>query len=245
MAWIWMPSRPEEPVYQGKTLSEWLKIYITTDVNPEEFNKAGAAVRKIGTNGIPTLLRMIRRSDSNFKKQLKALAEKQDYFTFEFEDPEFTRALAFWGFVILRDEAIIAVPELITLVKHPVGDDGRTDAIAALGTIGPSARDAVPSLMAIAGDPKDPDRWQAFSSLIEIRSSLESVVPVLVRASREPDENVRRNAVIFLSKIGRAAQLAAPALIAALSDPSIRVRETATNALRRIDPAAAAAAGVK
>jgi hypothetical protein len=67
---VWLALPPREPVYQGKTLSEWLEPGLNAPGTEE-------AIRHIGTNGIPTLLRMLRAHDSKLKLQLVELAQKQ------------------------------------------------------------------------------------------------------------------------------------------------------------------------
>ncbi len=57
IAWQVMRPHEPEPVYQGKQLSVWLRDSIGT----EELTNA---VRQIGTNGIPTLPKMLRKKDS-------------------------------------------------------------------------------------------------------------------------------------------------------------------------------------
>jgi HEAT repeat protein len=244
LAWAWTPSRHEEPFYQGKTLRVWLKTYVDSDRDREAQAEAVAAIRKIGTNGIPTLLRMIQAPDSNFRTKLKALMGKQTLIKPNFQDAADIRDTAFWGFEVLRDDAKGAVPELLTLAKKPSGTDGRGHAIGALGHIGPSAKAAVPLLLAIASDATDRDRGAAIYSLGLIRSSAESVVPLLESCLRDPVVFIRTRAASALSKYGDAAQSSVPSLIPLLADPSNHVRQQATNALKHIDPAAATKAGV-
>src|SRR5687767_7108012 len=54
--------RYREPVYEGKTLSQWLEGHganVQYDYH-EGWAPAQKAITQIGTNGIPTLLRMMR-----------------------------------------------------------------------------------------------------------------------------------------------------------------------------------------
>jgi hypothetical protein len=52
-----------EPIVQGKTLSVWLQQYNSTAVSGgEPKEQAEKAVRLIGTNAIPALLKMITQS---------------------------------------------------------------------------------------------------------------------------------------------------------------------------------------
>ena len=244
LAWAWTPSRPEEPVYQGKTLTEWLIVCVLHGSTKEEVKQAELAVRNIGTNGIPTLLRMIQASDSNPRFKLQALAEKLPFIRSNFAHAGHMRYMASLGFKTLGEDAKGAVPELLTLVKRGSGTAGREEAINALGAIGPSAQAAIPTLLAIASDKKDQDRWDAISSLGRLHSSAETVVPVLESCLGDSNLLARLAAVWALSEFGEAAKSAVPSLIPLMADPNSHVREKATNALKRIDREAATKAGI-
>ena len=94
MAWAWMPSHPKEPVYQGKTLSEWLQTWRKSDDGSEKEKQAEAAIRTIGNNGIPTLLRLIQTPDSDFRTKLKDLLRDQTFIKSNFQDAEDIRYMA-------------------------------------------------------------------------------------------------------------------------------------------------------
>ena len=80
---LWTIPGPPEPVYQGRRLSDWLKAH-------DRFSREEAeeAVRRIGTNAIPSLLGMFRAKDSALKTRFIDLVEKQDFITLRFECPE-------------------------------------------------------------------------------------------------------------------------------------------------------------
>src|SRR3954452_17069213 len=72
----WLVLRPHEPVYQGKRLSLWIEGYWHAK-HPEEINEA---IRQMGTNTLPYLLRIMRtRDDSPLKLKLVELAAKQKW----------------------------------------------------------------------------------------------------------------------------------------------------------------------
>ena len=118
LAWAWMPPRHEEPVYQGKTLREWLMVHVSHVQKSEEAKEAEAAIRNIGTNGIPTLLRMLQASDYDFDNKLKAFAMKHRLTKSGFVPAKGTRFLAFSGFYILGEDAKIAVSAKSRQVRH-------------------------------------------------------------------------------------------------------------------------------
>src|SRR5690349_2274165 len=76
--------RSREPRYQNRTLSQWLEVYqrasvrTMSDTNaPAMLANSAEAVKQIGTNAIPVLLKMIRAHDSSLAHNTKLLLRKQ------------------------------------------------------------------------------------------------------------------------------------------------------------------------
>src|SRR5712691_9374007 len=129
-----LPSR--EPHYQGRSLTDWLNDYARTQFanDPEPWTpawtdgdravraRAESAVRQIGTNALPFLMKMVTS-----KYELKGYGP-----------------VAALGFQILGPAAKPAVPALVAML-----DDERLspEATAALGAIGPEAEESVPVLL--------------------------------------------------------------------------------------------------
>src|SRR5688572_18718533 len=82
----WQFLGEQAPVYQGKPLAKWLEGYIhdPKDYRPAteqpQWQQADAAARGLGTNALPTLLRMLRAKDSSFGFTVTRLASKQRLF---------------------------------------------------------------------------------------------------------------------------------------------------------------------
>ena len=68
-----------EPTYQGKTVSQWLEAYHPGIGSPDETKWASEAVRAIGKDAIPSLLRLLQARDSDFRLALVKLAQKQHF----------------------------------------------------------------------------------------------------------------------------------------------------------------------
>jgi hypothetical protein len=69
---------PQETVYQGKQFAFWLDRYCwnfrdESSNGIRERNQAEAAMRQIGTNGIPVLLEMIRARNSHWREKANTL----------------------------------------------------------------------------------------------------------------------------------------------------------------------------
>jgi hypothetical protein len=80
----WQRLRLREPIYQGRSLSKWLAAYRlhgvagveTWQVRLEQ-QEADEAVRHVGTNALPMLLRMLRAQDSALESRFAGLATRQ------------------------------------------------------------------------------------------------------------------------------------------------------------------------
>ncbi len=90
LAWIVFSPRVEpEPVYYGKPLSAWLEIYDSpNNSTSQQFDAARMAIGGIGTNAIPTLLRMLRTPDLAWKNRLFALAQKNHFIKINYVEPQ-------------------------------------------------------------------------------------------------------------------------------------------------------------
>jgi hypothetical protein len=137
---VWPPS--DEPVYQGKPLSSWVRGYWTGHMT-----EADEAVRQAGTNAIPTLLRMLRAKDSALKVKLITLAQRQHIIEIEYTAAGIRNYTALNGFRALGDEAQSAAPALIEILNDNISRESQVCTIAALLSIGPSGKEAVPSLL--------------------------------------------------------------------------------------------------
>src|SRR5262245_12996976 len=70
--------REKEPEYQGKTLTEWLDIYeggVIGYIKDPERQEAADALRNIGTNALPWLIKWISNESPNWRRKLSALTK--------------------------------------------------------------------------------------------------------------------------------------------------------------------------
>jgi hypothetical protein len=167
VAW-WYALHETEPSYKEKPLSTWLKSYaggcvlgpttlldfnLTTE---QKVREADEAVRAIGTNTIPTLLRMLRAKDSPLKIKLQNtigrriivlnVMGKPRVINLRCGTAEERNVMALYAFWQLGTNAHAAVPQLMEIAKKRVTPESQLCAIHALGGIGPAARAAVPLL---------------------------------------------------------------------------------------------------
>lgn len=118
-------SRNDEPVYEGRKLSEWLddsRKYAdpSSQLEAELGERANQAVLAIGTNAVPFLLEWIQYQDSTARKMITGWVRRVNL---EFardlsnESKHFMRGLE--GFSILGNQAVIAKPDLENALTNP------------------------------------------------------------------------------------------------------------------------------
>lgn len=115
----------------------------------------------------------------------------------------------------------------------------RLRAAKALGDLGPGAKNAVPALMTILGDPDGDVRRATIGALRAIQPTdkpPEEVIRAIARDLRDPDPNIRLVAVRTLGRIGPSAAIVAPQLDPLRGDPDPDVRRAATEAYGRLVP---------
>ena len=170
----WQVMKPsDEPVYRGRALTSWLRdsaevFYVVDHPGLDMFQRydlisplgtnasaglnatapqAREALHQIGTNAIPTLLRLLRAKDSPSKAKFINLARRQRLIKIELAPSDFWNYAAAWAFQQLGESARSAVPSLIDIAKENVSQSSRKFAIMSLGSVGPAAKEAVPALL--------------------------------------------------------------------------------------------------
>lgn len=237
VGWIfWQLLELREPAYQGKPLSFWLDQHKKNSMFPDlpDRIEADNAIRSIGNNALPVLVRWTAVKDSTFKKKLIVLMRKQSLIQFPFHSDEEYHALADAGFAALGPLAKPAVPELIKLLNHP-DPWVRVAAGYDLMWIGPEAQDAIPALITCLNDSNGMVRFRATRCLCAIHMKPELVVPALAR-SLEQSSVPPSETISALVQYGEDAKPAVPQLVRLLNSKDLRTRLTASNALHRIDP---------
>ena len=123
LLWIVTPSREKEPVYQGKKLSEWLADFGPNRYPPPaKTQEDTAAIRAIGTNALPLLLKWIDADDGSVKGAICAWIDKHSWFPVRPLSAQSKAIMANAGFHILgRNQAAGAVPALSQIVRNQHG----------------------------------------------------------------------------------------------------------------------------
>jgi HEAT repeat protein len=263
IAWQVLHPQEREPVYQRKPLRVWLSEYhehfstgMEEGVKARELAKN--ALLKIGTNAIPTLLKMVAQKDSFVVNKLVALWEGRSIREVPYlpawvrfphwysNQAEFQNEEAALGFELLGADAQQAVPALLGIYERGISPESQGATCRALSAIGPGAlRLGIPSFLGRATNSDAAVRSIAVEALAGVDAQPREVVPALVKALSDTAPIIRVYAARGLGRWGTNAQDAVPTLVLFLRDPLPHLRFAATNALKAIDPEAAAKAGVK
>ncbi len=247
LVWLVSPMPPREPVYNGRTLTQ---LAAKGGIDQQGFREA---VREIGTNAIPTLLRLLRANDSPLKVRLLGIMRRQHWFKMQHANPSDLNCAGYYGFAELRGLAAPAVPELVRIYKQYISQISQVCTADALSAIGPDAKMAVPAMLQEAVSTNANARNLGFNVLANIHDNPDVLVPLFIKGLHDSSPNVQFNSAYGLGEFGPAARAAAPALIdfiqnggfppprfiAPAMPPGHDIMTVALDALEKIDPTAA------
>jgi HEAT repeat protein len=147
----WLAFHSSEPSYHGKRLSRWLEQARQN----KEFENAmqdvyldtppARAVRAMGKDALPTLLRMAHTRDTPLRRRIFDLSRQYEWIGLHpqpFEDIQMKYVYGIW---VLGPAANGALPELISMLGDRA-PEVRVLAAFAIGKIGPQAAPAIPAL---------------------------------------------------------------------------------------------------
>ena len=246
---VWLASLASgtrEPVFQGRTLSVWLDHHVPSSAARPPFGSPGwkeadEAIRHIGTNGIPTLLRMLRAKDR--PPWVRKLIETAWRFGLKRLQYRYAMELheeAEYAFEMLGGTAVSAVPELIRIYERNLSPSSQSCTALALGHIGRGAGAALPVLIRDFAHTNADVRFHAVSAVMNIGGPPEVVIPALTRALEDSQVNVRWNALVGLSRFFGRARPVVPQILKMLNDPGMVGTDSITQqvqiALWRIAP---------
>lgn len=225
-----------EPVYQGRSLTEWL-IQLDKPKTSPEFQEARAAIHAMGKQAIPHLLPLLYLEGKSWKQTLLVKLRLQDFAKLETLHVNKRLRLTLEAFKALEDKAAPAIPTLMSWIEDPKGvPRKRLVAITTLRELGPLAKDAVPAIIGALGDSDPQIRYGAAFALGKIKHLPQVAVPALIKCLDDPHPIVRGNAIGSLIAFEKEATEAIPALERALKDSSPNVSSLAKLALQKIRP---------
>ncbi len=243
---VWRASGEREPVYEGRTLTSWLDHHVASSAARPPFNspgwkKADEALRAIGTNGIPTLLKMIRAKDPpRLVLKVFKMAGRYRWTRIRYRYAVERNEEAEYAFEVLKERAVSAVPGLIKIYEENVSPSSQRCAALALGHIGRGATPALPALIQRFTHTNADVRFYAVSAVMSIGGEPGVVVPALTSALKDTNVNVRWNALVGLSMFGDVGRPAVPEILKMLNDLGMvgtsSITQQVETALWRIAP---------
>ena len=243
---VWRASGRREPVFEGRTLTSWLDHHVGTSAARPSYDspgwqKADLALRRIGTNGIPTLLDMIRAKDPPLPvMKLLQVAGRYRWTRIQYHSALERNEEAEFAFRVLGTKAVSAVSQLSKIYEENVSPSSQMCAALALGYIGRGAQAALPGLIRDFTHTDADVRSYAVLAVASIGGEPDVVLQPLTRALKDPSVNVRWEALVGLSNLESRGRPAVPEILKMFSDPgmvgSSSITQQVENTLWRIAP---------
>ena len=223
----------QEPSYHGRLLSEWLAdVHASAGVDvvgapnpPEE------AIRAMGTNAIPTLLKWISYEPSPSERSSETAGEVPRWRRHTLSTKDLADSTPS-AFRILGAQARAAIPELTRLARTSSEPEGAERCAVSLAAIGP---EAIPSLVALATNGPASTRYAGAFGLEYFSGKPEGVrtLPALIACLADTNTPVSGSAQRSLTFMDPA--VAVPALTIASQSASARTRLLAIQCLEAFE----------
>jgi hypothetical protein len=170
----WALFRNREPVYNGKTATEWMQNFYGANTPQSaraatpEWEESRRAIDHFGTNIIPYALKLARNRDSRLKQLIA-------------QNPHSEKVAKFFGCGTAYSGWVFAS------VQNP-----RT-AANVFRYLGPRAKPAVPALLELLGPKEDSNTREAAALMLtSIGTGAQEALPDLLCYWKEPDLRVRK-----------------------------------------------------
>jgi hypothetical protein len=237
-----MVIRLDQPYYQGRSYSDWLAGYeyelTIARIAGQTNNTSYLALRAIGTNALPCLMRWVSHDRSSWSIKLESLVAKlppslaKRSFFQRLAAIDRRPEMPHRGFQLLGQDARSAVPELIRLMRAPNADKEGYTAALALACIGPAG---CAPLLEAAADSHAPCRAAAFLALGQMGTNAVPALPFLLESLGDMQLCARSAGTLdLLGFNGGFQKEAIPALRAALDSPHEQTRLYAASVLARM-----------
>ena len=223
---LW-PRGPREPVYQGKTFTQWNNEVNTTTNGRVRF-EAFAAVNAIGTNAVPFLLKDFTRSISPWRQRFNAWAGKHPSIKFRLRDDWKLIFAAASGLMDLRTNAAPALP----VVARYLEDPGR--GFFALMIFHRAGDGAVPYIAAAMSSTNLVVVSNTLTDFLLTGAGSAAQREACAAALRHPHAGVRVSGVKSWSAAMGARENVVPDLVKMVNDPSPLVVQEVSNQLARL-----------
>jgi len=229
----------DEPVYHDRPLSYWIS---KADIISDDYhatNEPVIAIRTIGTNALPHLIRRLSVKHSSFHKLLTELWSKQSIIPSKRKSDWEIRSEAAVGIILLGNQAKSALPELTRLAQDP---DMTMDVAPVLSRLG---ADGYCALTNCFTNTNAKVRFWCVANLRNFYTNSETVsnyqrearvaVPALLGRIHDPSTNVAASAVRALGEIGAEPERVVPEIQLLLDNTNTppNVGKSAVSSLKR------------
>lgn len=137
---VWLAtfrSAADEPVYQNRSLSEWLRDFDAGGMNAQQSPIAADAIRHIGSNAVPYLVeRLSEAHDKAFQLEIKKWQEQRQTNNLDLSRPPSPRGEALAALDALGAEGAAALPALRKLLAENPPDPQVLYVVARMGPAG-------------------------------------------------------------------------------------------------------------
>jgi len=214
VTWLVLNRGESEPVFQGRRLSDLLADF--DNWNGDTNAPVVVAIRTLGTNAIPTVVKMSLWRDSRLKDKVSIEFEKHpNLMRYRYTIAAMRWSRAGHALNVMGETGRAAVPYYLQALTNRDAVTRRC-ALNALGYIGPRAEDSIPTLLARRGDLEV--LGNLLRTLGDIGRRPDLCVPVLIQQLGNTNDYVRKSAAHALGRFGDEAKAAIPSLTQALSD---------------------------
>lgn len=211
-----------EPEYDGLPLSTYLRSLTYSQVRLER--SARDAIRAIGSNAVPHLVKILDARESRFKTWFNELANQYSFIRFRFAPLDARQIQAAMACQELGPTAAPAIPSLTRLIDDPQMGSW---AVAALAEISPQTFQQLTNALN--------SRWPATRSAavghLRLARPRERAVAPLLTALGSQEFHLRGLAAESLGALGVYSPEVITALTACLDDPEAYVRLSAARSL--------------
>lgn len=239
---VWVECRSDvPPTIHGRRLDDWLGVYRETytpigTAFSSEHIAAQKAIRGLGTNALPTLLRMLRAKDTSVATAAEAACARL-HLKPPWKPGWVKRSEAVCGFKILGEEAAPAASVLASALAGPLSAGSRYSFLNAVSALGPAAKEASPSVVAALKHPDGSVRVAAVSALGRLHIDPGTTLAALAGVINDPVPVVRSRAIREIGRLGADATGLVEQLRGLTNDPVRYVRLDAVAALEAIEQA--------
>jgi HEAT repeat protein len=230
-------SGDSEPTHEGKRLSEWVEILHSSDPPFGVRQPAASAIRAIGTNALPCLIRWTASEPGAVRHYLSIVGQSQRLpswinrtITDWLIEPQMRAIKASHAFGVLGEDAGPAVPALHQIALNSSNLDAQLNAIATLALIARHHFDATKALTNIAAVTTFPEVVLS-PEFFNFLGDITPFVPVLIERLKDTAGDGARTSAATLGRFTPDPERVVPALIEATASADPRLRLIAVEAL--------------